>query len=106
MGRRLRTSVPQTDKRLTPQWPYLKSFRERDKRYKEKQKENFDSRHRVKDLPSIPDDTDVWITTETEPAPGRVISPADRPRSYVMDTPSGQMVRNRSHLTVMPNEDS
>ena len=27
MGRRLRSSVPQTDKILLPQWPYLKEFR-------------------------------------------------------------------------------
>ena len=54
MGRRLRTSVPQTDKFLVPEWPYLKNFREGDKAMREKQKENFDSRHRVKDLPPIP----------------------------------------------------
>ena len=38
MGRRLRTSVPQTDKMLIPQWSYLKTFRELDKNQKAKQK--------------------------------------------------------------------
>ena len=42
MGRRLRSSVPQKDKILIPQWSYLSSFRELDKKYKGKQKENFD----------------------------------------------------------------
>ena len=65
MGRRLRTSVPQTDKMLIPQWPYLKSFRELDKQQKQKQKENFDLRHRAKELQPIPNDTEVWITTES-----------------------------------------
>lgn len=58
-GRRLRTSVPQTDNMLMPQWPYLKCFRELDQKQKEKQKQNFDSRHLVKNLPPIPDDTEV-----------------------------------------------
>lgn len=49
MRRRIRTSVPQTDQMLIPQWSYLKTFRESDRQYKAKQKRNFDSRHRVKD---------------------------------------------------------
>ena len=106
MGRRLRSSVPQTDKMLVPQWPYLKEFRALDQKQKQQQKENFDSRHRARDLPPIPDDAEVWITTDNEPVPGRVISPADRPRSYVVATPSGQIERNRSHLTVVPRENS
>ena len=45
MGRRVQTSVPQTDKMLVPQWPYLKGFRELDKKQKQKQEETFDLRH-------------------------------------------------------------
>ena len=106
MGRRLRTSVPQTDKMLVPQWSYLKSFREVDRHFKGKQKENFDARHRVKDLPPIPNETDVWVTSESEPVSGKVVAPADRPRSYVVDTPSGQIKRNHSQLIVVPSENS
>ena len=102
MGRRLRTSVPQTDKMLIPQWPYLKGFRQLDLNQKQKYKEKFDLRHRAKDLPPIPDDTEVWVTTESEPMSGRVISTAGRPRSYVVETPSGQIERNRSQLIVVP----
>lgn len=36
---------------------------------------------------------------------GQVISPTDRPRSYVVETPTGQVERNRSQLQVIPNED-
>ena len=96
MGRRLRTSVPQTDSMLVPRWSYLEKFRESEKQYNIKQKENFDSKHRAKKLPPISNDTEVWITTEQEPVPGVVVSPADRPRSYVIETPSGQIERNRS----------
>ena len=100
MGRRLRTSVLQTDKMLIPQWSYLKTFRELDKNQKAKQKENFDLRHHAKDLPAIPDDTEVWITTDSGPVSGRMIS--HRPQLYVVETPSGQIERNRSQLTVAP----
>ena len=48
--------------------------------------------------------TQVWVTTESEPVLGRVISPASRPRSYVVETPTGQVERNRSQLTVVPGE--
>jgi len=59
-----------------PQWPYLKRSRGKDEEYKDKQKENFDSGHHMKYLPSIPNNTEVWITTESELVSGRVISPA------------------------------
>ena len=105
MGR-LQTSVPLTDKMLIPQWIYLETFRELDKKQKAKQKENFDLRHRAKDLPAIPDDTEVWITTGSEPVSRRVISPTGRPRSYVVKTMSGQIEHNRSQLTVASRENS
>ena len=77
-----------------------------DRHFKGKQKENFDARHRVKDLPPIPNETDVWVTSESEPVSGKVVAPADRPRSYVVDTPSGQIKRNHSQLIVVPSENS
>lgn len=103
MGRRLRTSLPQMDKLLIPQWSFLTKFREQDTALKEKQKENFDSRHRSKELAPIPNDTEVWIVSDDQRVPGRVVSPADRPRSYVVETPTGQVERNRSHLQVLPD---
>ena len=106
MGIKLRTSVPQTDKVLVPRWLYLENFREMDKRYKEKQKENFDARHRVEDLPPIPDETEVWVATDNKPVRGAVNSLADRPRSYVVYTPTGQVERNRSHFTIVPGTDN
>ena len=57
----------------------------------------------VRDLP-LPDDTDVWITSGDQPTPGRVVSAAGTPRSYVVDTPNGQVRRNRFHLNERPAE--
>ena len=66
MGRRLRTDVPQTSQSLTPQWPYLSQFQKDDHTFKDKQKHDFDRHHRVRDLPELPDSTDVgWQPTIT-----------------------------------------
>ena len=102
MGRRVRTPVPQTDRHLTPQWPYLQEFREKDHKFKECQSRDFNKRHQVRKQPAVPQDTEVWVSSGAEPVPGRVIAQSDLPRSYVVDTPSGQVRRNRRHLTMMP----
>ena len=102
MGRRIRSDLPQSTQTLTPQWPYLQEFKVRDKEYKLRQKRDFDSRHRARDLPDIPIDTDVWITTDGSPTTGRVVAPADAPRSYIVETPSGEVRRNRRQLNIVP----
>ena len=91
MGRRLRTDVPETKRLLTPNWPHLKGFAEKDKEMKERQKETYDRQHRVRPVPTLPDDTPVWVNTQGRQVPGRVITTAGTPRSYVVEVPSGQV---------------
>ena len=102
MGRNIRANLPHTTDSLTPQWPYLEDFRRTNKEFKEKQKKDYDRRHRTKELREIPDNTTVWITTGKQPVPGKVLYPADTPRSYIVQTPSGNVRRNRSQLNVQP----
>ena len=64
---------------------------------------NFDHRHRVHSLPEIPDDTPVWVTSGTRQIPN-INHQAETPRSYVVNTPSGQVQRNSCHLTVGPHD--
>ncbi len=45
----------------------------------------------------------VWIRTEGGPVEGRVVGQAERPRSYVVDTPLGRVERNRRDLRVVPS---
>ena len=47
MGRKVRTTLPQTASQFVLDWQFLKEFRRKDERYKEQQKENYDKRHRV-----------------------------------------------------------
>ena len=104
MGRRLRSNLPQTVEQLMPSWDFLSDFRKQDEVFKHRQKNDFDRRHNVKPLPLIPDDAEVWITTDRgQPVRGRVSGMSETPRSYCVDTDGGGRVRrNRQHLNVIP----
>ena len=104
MGRSLRTDIPQLPATLTPEWSYLPDFRKKDKGEKQKQKTNFDRRHRVRDLPELSADEPVWVHTQNRTDPGRVITSANAPRSYLIETSSGTTRRNQAHLTTRPEE--
>ena len=102
MGRKIRTTISLTTKQLTPQWSYLAGFRRLDGTHKDQQKKDFDREHRVHDLPEIPDDTEVWVTSDAGQIPGRIVTAAETPRSYVVETPTGEVRRNCSQLRVQP----
>ena len=101
MGRQVRTTVPQPTKHLVPRWGYLSEFRQKNAAFKQKQKSNFDSRHRTREAPEIPDNVDVWVSGNRQ-VRGTVAGPAEQPRSYLVSTPSGDLRRNRSHLNIVP----
>ena len=82
MGRQIRSDLPQTREKLTPQWPYLSDFRACNHEFKERQKRDFDQRHRTRELPDLPDDTAVYVTTDGQPTTGRIVRSANAPRSY------------------------
>ena len=103
MCRKLCTTLPQTSESLVPQWPHLQEYRERKKHLKEKQKADYDRRHRVLDLPPIPEETDVYVTTNGNCTKGRTVTRADTPRSYIVSTPSGDIRSNRSYLNIDPS---
>lgn len=49
---------------------------------------------------------DVWVS-DNEHTRGEVLSPAAvTPRSYIVNTPSGQLRRNSRHLVPVPEEQS
>ena len=104
MGRCLRTDIPQPKRVFIPDWQYLTSFRVKDDKQKRQQKAEYDRCHRVKPLPSLPDDKLVWVRTEDRQVPGRVLQPANTPRSYTVEAPSGIVRRNQSHLSLRPGE--
>lgn len=102
MGRRIQTDVPQSEETLIPSWPFMEEFRKRDQEYKKKQKQYYDKRNRVRTLPALPDESPVWVSTQQKQVPGTVLEPADTPRSYILDTPTGQVRRNRCDIRMRP----
>ena len=91
---------------MKPEWPYLEKFRAKDVDFKLCQKANFDKRHQVRPLPVIANGTDVWITTDrADPVPGVIVKKSAAPRSYLIDTESGAVRRNRCHLNVVPKKE-
>ncbi len=102
MGRKIRTTIPQITEHLIPKWPYLPGFQKANISFKGRQKENYDSRHRVKEQVEISEGSDVWITTNGQRLEGQVSQSVDTPRSYVIVTPRGELRRNRTQLNVAP----
>ena len=98
MGRTIRTDIPQVKENFIPKWPHTKNFKSLDEKYKRLQKEHYDKRHRVRTLPSLPEDMPVWVETRGFQTLGRVSHAADPPRSYVVETASGHLRRNCTHL--------
>nr|CAH7717646.1 unnamed protein product [Callosobruchus chinensis] len=57
---------------------------------------NYNKRHRVKELSNLRIDDSVWVTDLK--LYGKVIKKLDEPRSYLIETNSGIFRRNRWHL--------
>ena len=51
-------------------------------------------------LPSLPEDEPVSVETRGLQTPGRVSHAVDLPRSYMVETASGRLRRNRTHLRI------
>jgi hypothetical protein len=91
MGRKLRTNIPQHTQELVPHWSYLPDFHKKEAAFKAKQKNHYDCCLRVKQLDPLPEDQLVWVRTNNQQVPDRVIQAA---RSYLVETPAGQVHRN------------
>ena len=103
MGRQPKSTLPQINTHLTPDWPHLISFPENDSKFKEKQRQYYDNRHRVHSQDKLSEGTPVWIKTDKQQTQGTVHSDAKTPRSYWVDSPSGNLRRNRRHLKIVPD---
>ena len=101
MGSKIRTMIPTFSSLPTPTWPYLKQFRVIDSKLKTSQKRDFDNLHLARDLPELPVEDPVWIVDQN--VEGKVIDKADTPRSYMVQSPNGNLRRNRYHLKALPS---
>ena len=91
MGRRLRTTLPTTPSKLTPQWPELTKLREKEAKIKTEQTKDYNRRHAVKELSHLSPGDRVYIPDRKENAV--VVAKTPEPRSYYLDTDSNATVR-------------
>ena len=96
MDRRLRSNVPTIQSSLLPEAIPLEQLRDKDEHVRAKQKEDFDRRHRVKEMPTLSLGQAVYIPDRQEY--GRVVAQASSSRSYYINTPTGSFRRNRGKL--------
>lgn len=92
--------MPISPAQLKPRWPNRKAFAERDKRLKQTQTGDFNRRHLAKERPELTEGQRVWITNSK--TADIVLRKADAPRSYVVDTGSEEVRRNKTHLRALP----
>ena len=100
MGRKIRTRIPTSPSKLNPCWPYFEQFRENDASLRDRQKGDFDRRHSAKTLPELHPGERVWLPDKN--VEGTVVDKAGPPRSDTVETPKGQLSRNRRHLDRLP----
>ena len=64
MGRRICIDIPQVSNLLVPGWSDLHDFAEKDAQYTKQQKEQNDLCHRTRPVPSLSDDSEVWVNVQ------------------------------------------
>ena len=94
MGRKIRITVPQPTNAFIPTWTHIQNLSKLHQSYKSKQDDYYNRQHRVKSLPTLPDNTLVWVKTKNSTVSGTVVKQAATPRSYIVLTPTGQVRRN------------
>ena len=102
MSRTLRTTLPGTREQRIPKVIEISSLKEKDEQIKERQKRNYDQRHRTRDLLPLESGETVWIPDrESEGTVREEVSP----RSHIVETADGSYRRNRRHFVRLPSSD-
>ena len=66
MGRQIRSTLPISTKSLMPKWSDLNELCKVDQQFKQKQKKNYDRRHRTSVLPTFEEDEPVFVATDQD----------------------------------------
>ncbi|XP_077502569.1 uncharacterized protein LOC144113372 [Amblyomma americanum] len=93
IGRKLQTRLPRTEHQPLPSH---EMFRAQDSATNVQLGKNYTCRHSAGPPSPLKPGDDVWV--KDIGCSGQVLSPAQRPRSYVVETPGSILQRNRRHL--------
>ena len=95
-GCSLRTTVPISSEMLKPTVPDLAILRKREQKANDKQKKNFDNRHKAHSLTPLNHGDRVWLPNEQMSA---TVQADAGVRSYELSTSTGNVIRrNRCQL--------
>lgn len=81
---------------LQPGWPSRRDFKRKDGEARRRQRKDFNRRHAARQLRPLSVGEDVWV--QDVQCRATVLSPAKRLHSYVVETGTGVLQRNRRHL--------
>lgn len=100
LGRRLRTTLPVPRHTLKPKLE-MPGLVDREERYRERMKENFDRRHAARHMPlPTPNQSVIVKTSPNNFESGNVIKPADTPRSHIVEIPSHKQILRRNNRDI------
>ena len=99
MSRNLRTILPEVREKRIPKVVDFQVLEERDEVLKDRQKKDYDARHRTKALPQLDPGDYVWLPDRE--TTGKVVTET-APRSLIVDTQNGTFRRNCQHLNKLP----
>ena len=85
-----------------PDWPYLTDFRQVDSAHESKQQADFNWRHRTRPLPELTPSTSVRLRIGKQLEPGKLITKANAPRFYIVETATGRKCGNWHYLAPGP----
>ena len=100
MSRNLRTTLPVIRDQKAPKVVNLSRLQEKEGNIKERQRQNYNRRHKAQELPQLESGDTVWIPDRD--SSGTVVEEAS-PHSHIVDTPDGSYCRNWRHLVRMPS---
>ena len=95
-SRRIKTLVPINPAKLKPRTVKQRNLRRKENAARSSEKQHYDMRKRARVLQPLQKGDNVFV--KRFQVDGKVLQEADRPRSYIVDTPRGVISRNRRHL--------
>ncbi|XP_046571617.1 uncharacterized protein K02A2.6-like [Haliotis rubra] len=102
MGRNLRTTLPVHPSQLEPHLPSSQEVDSSFKQSKQRQKSDYDSRHRSRNLPPVKEGDKVLVDDPEATREAEVYKKANTPRSYYVKSGDNLLRRNRKHLVLLP----
>ena len=103
-SRRIRSTVPILPEKLEPYLPDRNELRAKEESMKNRQKRNYDMRHRVVERSNLSPGGKVYVKAGNVPA--TVVRAAGTPRSYIVQTPMRTLRRNFRHLALRSEQNN